>query len=812
MIKINNLNKYYNRGRRNEIHVINNVNLELPDTGFYTILGASGSGKTTLLSAIGGLDSFKGTIDYDDNHFNGYQMSKIDDFRIKNIGYVFQNYNLLDNLTVFENLKIVLDVLNITDPDEVKKRTDYVLKTVGLYRFRKKLCKELSGGQRQRVSIARALIKRSKILIADEPTGNLDSNNSVEIMNILKKISEKSLVILVTHNKKLANFYSDVILDIEDGKIVNVRENHNSGDLSEYESNKIYLSDLKHNTASGDFNAEIYSNEDVSKLDLKLVYNNGTYYLKSNVKIELLDNSNIQILDKKEESEATEFKNDYDDSFFEDKKDNKFQILNVFKIILASIASFFKSSKKAFFVKLSLFFIGVLLGVCVVLLCTRLTFDNSMVFRSNDIKVISSTNNVQYENRVVYEAYDSGLIDNLYGICYDIPDRVNTLTVSYNKNSYETVSDKLEFNYAYGFDLLKDRTVLAGKIDETTEVVIDRAMADQILRRLELKNYKTLLNANYNFKLYDAIRNITHSNIAVVEGNENIVCLTLKNYSKVFKPSKATDTITKEGYIVNNLTAYAANAFEFDLTEGRMPQRENEIVVTDDYKFNGNLNIGDEISLGNDTMAFTFKIVGVGKSLMRGIFVHNTIVQKSVVMGRLYNYRIAFTSSKMGELNNYFAAHNYNVGSIESIYNDYMLNASLYESLIYFGVALALLIVTFIYIYFSMRTKMINDIRYIGSLRSIGVKRHKIFFKYLLEIIIYLLFTSVIGYVLVVFVGGELLKFYYQLYYKDINIFKTMYPFLGLGLLAALNILFGMLPIGTLLLKSPSKIMSKYDM
>ena len=111
-----------------------------------------------------------------------------------------------------------------------------------------------------------------------------------------------------------------------------------------------------------------------------------------------------------------------------------------------------------------------------------------------------------------------------------------------------------------------------------------------------------------------------------------------------------------------------------------------------------------------------------------------------------------------------------------------------------------------------MRTKMINDIRYIGSLRSIGVKRYKIFFKYLLEILIYLLFTSVIGYVLVVFVGGVLLKYYHQLYYRDINIFKTMYPFLGLGLLAALNIIFGMLPIGTLLLKSPSKIMSKYDM
>ena len=167
MIKTTNLNKYFNKGKRNEIHVVNDANIELPNKGFITILGESGSGKTTLLNVIGGLDRFKGTIQYDDKVINDYNMTKMDEYRGSNIGYIFQNYNLISNISVYDNLKLQLELIDITDKDEVKKRIEYALSVVGLYKYRKKKPNELSGGQQQRVSIARALVKKYKILICD---------------------------------------------------------------------------------------------------------------------------------------------------------------------------------------------------------------------------------------------------------------------------------------------------------------------------------------------------------------------------------------------------------------------------------------------------------------------------------------------------------------------------------------------------------------------------------------------------------------------------------------------------------------------
>ena len=221
MVKVKNLNKYYFKGSKNELHVINNTSLELPQTGLITFLGHSGSGKTTLLNVLGGLDSASGIISYDDLNIKNYNMKKIDAYRLDNIGYVFQNYNLLQDETVYDNLRLALEIFGITDQEEVDKRIEYALKAIGMYKYRKKMAYALSGGQQQRVSIARALVKKCKIIIADEPTGNLDSENTIEVMNILKKISKSSLVLLVTHDKSIANFYSDKIYELKDGCIIN---------------------------------------------------------------------------------------------------------------------------------------------------------------------------------------------------------------------------------------------------------------------------------------------------------------------------------------------------------------------------------------------------------------------------------------------------------------------------------------------------------------------------------------------------------------------------------------------------------------
>ena len=226
MINIENVNKYFNKGKKNQIHVINNTTLSLEDSGLVALLGPSGSGKTTLLNAIGGLDKVnKGNIYINGKKITSKSSYKVDKIRNLNIGYIFQDYKLLDNLTVYENVAIVLKMLGIKDKEEIKKRVTYVLEKLNIYRYRNRPADMLSGGERQRVAIARAIVKDPDIIIADEPTGNLDSANTIEIMNIIKSISKDRLVILVTHEKELAMFYATRIIELEDGIIIKDYEN-----------------------------------------------------------------------------------------------------------------------------------------------------------------------------------------------------------------------------------------------------------------------------------------------------------------------------------------------------------------------------------------------------------------------------------------------------------------------------------------------------------------------------------------------------------------------------------------------------------
>ena len=222
MIFANNLRKNYGT-----LEVINDTTLKLPKKGMVAFLGESGSGKTTLVNVLGGLDSYKsGSISYDDTRFLKYQMDKVDTYRRNHFGYIFQNYNILEDKTVYENLLLALHIIGIYDETECEKRIKNALEAVGLYKFRKKLAGALSGGQMQRVSIARALVKHNDVIIADEPTGNLDSDSTRQITRILKKLSINSLIILVIHDISLANTYADYIYHIKDGKISDYKENN----------------------------------------------------------------------------------------------------------------------------------------------------------------------------------------------------------------------------------------------------------------------------------------------------------------------------------------------------------------------------------------------------------------------------------------------------------------------------------------------------------------------------------------------------------------------------------------------------------
>ena len=359
MIKVEKVNKYFYRHKKNEIHVINNTSVELKNTGLVSLLGPSGCGKTTLLNAIGGLDKVNnGKIYVDGKKITSKFTSRVDKIRNLNIGYIFQDYNLIENMTVYDNVALSLRINGIKNSIEIKKRVNYVLEKVDMYKYRNRLASMLSGGQRQRVGIARAIVKDPKIIIADEPTGNLDSKNTIEVMNIIKAISKNRLVILVTHERELAEFYSDRILEIEDGKIVKDRKNEHNNELDYRMDSKIYLKDFKiqDKLSKDDLNINYYG-DNKEKIDIDVVVTNGNIYIKtnSNNKTELINDKNIELIDdhyKKISKEDTE-KYVFDLSSVSSKK-YRYRYTSIFKPFSSLVEGFRKVRDYSFIKKLLL--------------------------------------------------------------------------------------------------------------------------------------------------------------------------------------------------------------------------------------------------------------------------------------------------------------------------------------------------------------------------------------------------------------------------------------------------------------------------
>ncbi len=219
MLKLDNITKTYDLGEE-KVHALKGVNLSFRKSEFVSILGPSGCGKTTLLNIIGGLDRYtSGDLIINEKSTKEFKDRDWDFYRNHSVGFVFQSYNLIPHQTVLENVEIALTLSGVSKKDR-RKRAINVLKKVGLKDKLKSKPNQLSGGQMQRVAIARALVNDPEIILADEPTGALDTETSVQIMEILKEISKDKLIIMVTHNPDLAQEYSTRIVKMLDGKII----------------------------------------------------------------------------------------------------------------------------------------------------------------------------------------------------------------------------------------------------------------------------------------------------------------------------------------------------------------------------------------------------------------------------------------------------------------------------------------------------------------------------------------------------------------------------------------------------------------
>lgn len=873
MIKVDSLNKYFYKGKSREIHVINDVSIELPDKGLVCFLGPSGCGKTTLLNVLGGLDKASGSIYYDNVDYNKLGVNKFDKFRSKNIGYIFQNYNLLLDQTIYDNLKIALELIDVTDPNEIDKRIEYTLKAVGMYKYRKKYAYALSGGQQQRVSIARALIKKATIIIADEPTGNLDTHNTIEVMNILKKISKSALVLLVTHDEKIANFYSDVIFYLKDGEIQRTKENDGNSVLNTNQSNVFYLQDMnKKEVKQNDLDINIYSDEEVNNFKLDCFIRGNTIYIKANKNLKIIDNNEFIIIDDhyKEISHSEVLENDFDTSWYVDKKAKSGFLKNIFNSLKMSFIRLKNVKKRIKLLYFVLMIIGFISSIAVASVVNATMVDVSSTSYSKNLYCFYDSEYNARLDDIAKKAYLNGAIKNLV-----IP--------SYNRIGYQK---QVVFNQSLYYDdtvslVYYDKTFcdieLGNEVKNDDEILISSSVADKIIKK---SDNKISIDSLIGEKVTLSYKDSEEYKIVGITKNDNAFCYISKNayaknifidnyyggvdsslvvdlrypelevdsnqnklYTVVQGRDVDLDTVVKEVlindlyaagvemgvdtinisgtnylivgsysypyetsnmYIVNTKStnelesfAYFENNNLYSVVEGREVMSDDEVIVS----VYSNYNIGDII----DGM----KVVGkfVGGSMVK----YMLLTTFNSALLQLGNYEYLFTIKDVDKINslnldkNVVLLTNYE----KAIEQAKVVNE---EVIIMFEILFVVVaLISIIFIYFVMRSKMINDIYPIGVYRCLGGSKLKVSAKFLIDAIVITTFTVVIGY-LIGLIGYNILANFFNSFI-GFNVLKNnnLYQILGLICIYIVMIFFGMLPIVMLLRKTPAEICSKYD-
>ncbi len=595
MIKIEKLNKFFNKGRQNEIHVINDISLDLPESGMIAIFGKSGCGKTTLLNVIGGLDGYaSGSLTIE-----GRDIRKdTDDIRNAYVGYIFQNYNLHKTQTCFDNVADALRLCGMTDKDEIEKRVSAALANVGMDKYKSRTPDTLSGGQQQRIAIARAIVKNPRIILADEPTGNLDEANTVMIMDLLKQISKDHLVLLVTHEANLVDYYCDKVIELSDGKVVSIKNNSAAGGFAAKDKNDIYLGELERSELQN-ANAEIeyYGDAPEDPIKLKIVNSGGKLYVQINTpKVHVLDESSeVRLREGVYESVADKngISEGIDMSKLPPVKGSKFgRLFTLGSSLKSGYLSNFKKGKKG---KKFLRRCMAMFAAVIVLM--------SAIFGSafKDILTVQGA----YNHNIFYVYTPNGEVSNkLLNAVGDFSSGIDYLRLDYSTPQgdrdikfilgfFETFStefydESFKTNAVYtDISLAKDLTLVAGKKTDLAneEIVITTAVADALLEKSSLgyiREYKDLLGLISNSSYVDG----KSLRIAgVVKSNETSIYLTELAMAKQVLQNSGLYVVTDKEVGMQTKAGEAILFIRYNVFEGPEYPEESEKVAINGKTF-----------------------------------------------------------------------------------------------------------------------------------------------------------------------------------------------------------------------------------
>ncbi len=802
MLRISNVNKYFFKGKKNQIHVIDNTSLDFDKNGLVALLGPSGCGKTTLLNAIGGLDKVNDGDIFINNHcITKTSCSKKDAIRNEYVGYIFQNYNLVEDMTVFDNVALVLKMLGIKDKSEIEKKVKYVLEKVGMWRYRKRYANMLSGGERQRVGIARAIVKNPPIIIADEPTGNLDSKNTLEVMNIIKAISKDKLVILVTHEEKLANFYATRIIRILDGKVVSDEANDQEKSLDYMMDNRIYLGDMDKNDNCVALNTDInlYRSDD-EKIDLDIVIRNGNIYIRTKdykKRIEVVDkNSSIEIVDghykemTKEEQEKYEFDSEILKHTDKIKYSSTMNLREMIKNGFQKVMNYPRMKKILMvgFLLSSMFMLYAISNVLGVM-----TLDETQFVKINRDYIKVENKDISIKDFLKHEKNSK--------VNYMLPgDSIVGIKLKMDNYYQTSVGQEVIRGSLSDIKNVKKEWILEGRLPKNKrEIVIDNSALtenfsgqDATLMQAGYKNKKDLIGEDVEIGLLGNFKIV-----GILDSKSPTIYMDKTYFNDVIANSINPDEEEKASFVdYNNVKK------NIKIKGGKAP-KDYEVMVSTKKKY--------EMPIGT---LLDEKING--KFLkVSGYFDDENSTDAYIVNSKMLKYKniqnnegaIAYARDKDKVLE-YFYNSNLNAGNSYDISKEKYQQDIRSQMVAMMVMAGIIFIISIIEIYLMMRASFLSRIKEIGVYRAIGMKKSDIYKMFVGEISAITLIGSMPGFL---FMSYILYKLTQISMLQDQYMFNLFVVLLGAIVIFGVNLLFGLLPVWKTVRKTPAEILARTD-
>ncbi len=816
MVRLEHVNKYFFRRRRNEIHAINDTSLNLEGQGLIALLGPSGCGKTTLLNAIGGLDKVnQGNIYINGQRISRRMSGKVDQIRTLNVGYIFQNYNLVDGMTVFDNVAIALRMIGMKDKEEIRQRVNYVLEKVGMYRYRNRYADMLSGGERQRVGIARAIVKNPAIVIADEPTGNLDSRNTLEVMNIIKSVAEERLVILVTHEEKLADFYANRIIRIRDGRVVSDEMNEHARGLDYQVDNKIYLKDIPDHKRlnTGGYQIDFYNEGGTA--DLNIVVRGGNIYIQSrnpasNIEvvddqsaIELVDDHYRQMTQEELDAQAINLKTL--DTLVRKKYTSILNPLTLLKRGFRTISNYPVLKK--------ILLLGFFISAAFITYAITMTFgtlhitDDRFTTEDRDyLTVVGKSISVEE-----YEAYEAD-----ENFSYVMPGN-SIISLSMETGQYYQTRDASVTltGSLSDADKLKKTDLIYGSLpDSKEEIVVDRQLLKETITvystaELGMGKPKNFLGQKVKVTNMGefTIVGITDLQTPCIYADRSLFIDFVLNAKEMSEDDMYMDDIDD----MDEETGVAGEVLDFQLKtecgliKGNWPEQDYQVIVNEKNMEDDAYKIGKEI---------TPKING-HKLKVVGYYVDPKDSDYLLVNAQTMKYKAITETRNMtvcpvdkeASLKQ-FKEDGVNVYDVYQRSRDKYLKeqrGSMTSMLVMAGVILA---ISFIEIFLMIRASFLSRIKEVGVYRAIGVKKRDIYKMFSGEIVAISTIASLPGMLFMSLVISRV---------ATINAFENMFMInpgvmlVCLIVIYGLNIIFGLLPVWRTIRKTPAAILSRTD-